>query len=424
MRLRALAVLFVMTAATIASADDSISALQLVSSDAAVCIEIPQLEQTWVTLESSRVGERFLALPPSKRFFESSSFERWQQLEGQVAKATGNKLFNQVRSLFARSLVLAIYLPPDGKPQGVLIGEAEDAKAISAALSTWNFLEPESVMITRQHRSYKYKLRKRRASDTTGLFVSSSDRWFAISDQEDRIQNVIDRFVMLAQAAPKVPVTQSINELPEFSRNRERLKGDGAAYIHINARAWDRSLDEAAAIANSPVNLASVWKHVTTIAAKLHFDRGVVFDSIVEVDTTKLPQEWADVVASFANDRPWKEHTPNDAMVAFCVKGQALTLAGTEEANPSRLTDHSQRFFPDFNQLIWFDLAQIRKIEPANDTKLVDLLARIFGDDAQSLVKNLVNSGPLLDIFDSLFVAGRIESDHIRVTFGGGLDSK
>jgi hypothetical protein len=183
-------------------------------------------------------------------------------------------------------------------------------------------------------------------------------------------------------------------------------------------------LEEAAAVTNYPINLASIWKHVTTVSAKLHFDRGVVFDSIVELDTAKLPPEWANFIATFTNDRPWKEHIPNDAMVAFCVKGQSLTLPGNEDVSPSRLTDHSQRYFPDVNQLIWFDLAQIRKIEPANNSKLVDLLARAVGAEAQILVNNLVNSAPLLDMVDSLFAAGRVEPDHIRFTFGGGLDPK
>lgn len=403
---------------------DTISSLQLVSADAAVCIEIPQLDQTWSVMESSPLTQRLLALPPSKRFLQSSSFEQWEQLEEEVTRAMGDRLGNQIRSLFARSMVMAVYLPSDEEPQGVLIGEAQDAKAINSALITWNSLEPEAVMTTKMHRDYRYRQRKRRASDTQSLYLASSDRWFAISDQESRILDVIDRFVVLAKMAPEAPVAASIDQLPAFSRNRQRLNPHAAAYVHINPRAWDRSFDEAAAKANYPERLTNIWKHISTISVAINLEKGLICDSIFEPAVERFPKNWSKLVDTFTSLPSWKERVPDNALFAYWFQGQAYNHPGTAEATPSRLTNHSQRYYPEATQLIWLDLVQLRKKDLVHDRKLADILAMALGADAGELQKNIEKLGPLAELFDSLFLAARVEPDFVRFTCGGGLDSK
>ena len=55
-------------------------------------------------------------------------------------------------------------------------------------------------------------------------------------------------------------------------------------------------------------------------------------------------------------------------------------------------------------------------------------VARLFAhgsvDEANRLDKRLVQMQSALQMIDSLFIASRIESDHVHVVFGAGLDAE
>jgi hypothetical protein len=115
---------------------------------------------------------------------------------------------------------------------------------------------------------------------------------------------------------------------------------------------------------------------------------------------------------------------------AFGQRGNILVAGSSKERvlasfelleksiDRSRLADHAQRFFPHANQLIWLDAAQFRKLLD-NDGAAV---ARFFHHESSEEFRRFDHVQQLMRLVDSLFIAGRIESDHLRVTFGGGLD--
>ena len=120
MLIRSLGIVWVVFgAATMTFAADPLSALDLVSSDAAFCLEIPNLEETFSKLESSPLMDRLRSFPPSQHFFESPGIQRWRTIEEQIASQSGQNLTGQLRNLFAKSLVLAMYVPAEGTPQGI-----------------------------------------------------------------------------------------------------------------------------------------------------------------------------------------------------------------------------------------------------------------------------------------------------------------
>ena len=122
--------------------------------------------------------------------------------------------------------------------------------------------------------------------------------------------------------------------------------------------------------------------------------------------------------------------------IAYGIKGTNLVIAGSrdrlektlesldEPVNSSRLVDHSNRFFADANQLIWLDMARIRQVLEQSGPDIAQIFAPNSANEASRLTQRFEHARHYLQLVDSLFIAGRIESDHIRITFGGGLDMK
>jgi len=375
-------------------------------------------------------------------------------------------------------------------------------------------------------------------------------------------------------ADPNATLSNPLRRSNHFARNRERLRKNASAYAHIGARPWDRSLQEASNGQDKPISPASIWKHISYVSCCLQFDRGIVCETIVELDKSNLPREWSQFVMTASGTATWGPRIPAEALLAFgghlelapfvqqildqilpeesrdfwkyrraaqsllggqelfdvvlpalardfcgyvssnsdprtkrialdgmlgftldspaddkllqnvnngletavkllaayfsaetqdvvvvnreksestqiCwtspespfpvavgIKERTLVVTGSRERllqsfdvqiptrRPTRLAEHSSRYFPNANQLAWFDLAQTRKLLKSNGSEIAGLLGQSSDDDRQRLESRFEQIAPTLELFDSLFVAGRIQYDHIHITYGGGLDSK
>lgn len=554
-------------ACQIATAAEPISALDLVSEDVAVCLHVPNLNETWAAVERDPMLDRLRSIPVIQRLLESRGIQHWQTINDHVGKQTGQKLGAQLRALLGRSLVLAIDVPATGRPRGILIGEAIDAAAVETALATLNKLEPHEIVTAKTHHGVRYQQRKKQANAAESTFIATSGRWVAVSDTEALVQDVIDRFVRATNSAGRSGDSGTLGQSSVYARNQQRLAPNRAAYLYVNARAWDRTLEAVPHDAKEPIHPAEIWKHISAVSASLQVEDGLVCDSVVELDTSRLPPNWSQFVATSAGESSWSTRIPAESLLAvsgqldlapffrffvkqvperdraelaknrriaesllggyelldsvlpalarnvcgyavvrkdeptnsikvegavtvqlsvvdqklipgiaegletsltvlaafFSAKGPDVVTVQREQMNSinlhllsaaapipvafgskgntlvagsskdrvltsfelmehgnerSRLVEHAQRFFPQANQLIWLDALQLRQVLERNGAEI----ARFLNHEPSDESKRLDHVRQLLSLVDSLFVAARIESDHIRVTFGGGLD--
>lgn len=548
------------------------SPLDLVTSDVAICVEVPHLDETWSRVQSSPLADRVRGFAPLLRFLDSPGMRHWQAVEDHVSRQTGSRLSVQLRRLFARSLVIAIYVPASGEPRGILIGEAEDPEAISNALATWGKLEPGGVVTNKLHRGKKYLQRKRDPQAPESAFIAVSERWFAVSDHESMIHDVIDRFLLLSGTVTESSASHSLTQHPSFVRNRERLSREGVAYVHVNARPWDRGLEEVPQDPADLIKVIDVWKKVSAVSGCLRLDGGIVCESEIELETSGLTSEWSKQVLTASKASTWTARIPNGALLALSggievapliqvfmehassedpegfakmrrmgrsvfggtdvlnsvlpalcrdfggyltVRRDArrsqmsfdgamgfaadfpafdkldeglgamlsllavylsaetpeivtvershkegvavralsesarfplaygfvpespgkLVIAGSESQliraiNPltesdtnHRFNDHAARFFPGMNQLIWFDAAETRQVLSRHGSELANSLANGSHEEDLRISKRFEQITPFLGLVDSLFISGRVDTDHVRIVLGCGLDS-
>ena len=299
-----------------------VSPLDLVGESAALCLEVPRLEETWKRIQHSRMAERVKAFPPYDRFVSGPGFQQWMLIEKYVAQATGQRLSEQLLGLCADSLVIAVYLPDGAKPQGIAIARARDSASLRQAVDAWGKLEPQHVDQTRQHRGQTYIQRAKSAGSKEVLYYTVVDRTLALSDQEALVRQAIDlQQAAAARAESREPTgaaDRSLRESPLYRTARARLNDDSVAFLHVNARAWDKALregakdDEAGAIA-----VLKVWQHVSTLAGSLRFDEGLALDLVAELDRERLPKGWTQFVQSSKATTGWADRIPNDALLAI-----------------------------------------------------------------------------------------------------------
>lgn len=320
--IRGLATFLLLAAAAFpALAAEPVRALDLISADCALCLEIPNLKESWNKLSQSPVIERLVEFPALQRVLEDRSFQSWRQVDTYIRATANQSLAERFRDLFAKSMVFALYATPDGSLQGILVGEADDDQAIQIAYDTWNQLEPRQVTINKSHHGIRYHERKRRPDQASSLYFARSKRWFALTDREVLIQDVVERFVALTSHGKKPIPEGSILESPNFLINRGRLTNDHAAYLHINARAWDQILTgpvpQSGDANSSPQNTFGFWKHIDSIGMSLRIDDGLIVDSSIQLNPSNLPSSWTKVVTTAATAPEQYTLVPSDALIAM-----------------------------------------------------------------------------------------------------------
>ncbi|MEK6261247.1 MAG: hypothetical protein AABP62_21815 [Planctomycetota bacterium] len=341
LRLALIALSFVSVVGTAGLRAAEVSPLDLVGESAALCLEIPRLGETWKRIEHSRMAERVRAFAPFVRFVRGPGFQQWLQIEKYVAQATGQPLSEQLLGLCADSLVIAVYLPDGAKPQGIAIARARDSAALRQAVDAWGKLEPQHVDKTLQHRGQTYIQRAKSAGSKEVLFYTVVDRTLVLSDQEALVRQAIDfQQAAAARAESREPTGATdrlLRESPLYRAARARLRDDSAAFLHVNARAWDKALQEGAKNDPGAIPVLKVWQHVSVLAGSLRFDEGVALDVVAELDRERLPSGWVKFVQSSRSTTGWADRIPSDALLAIAGRVDVrplvqMWLAATPDA--------------------------------------------------------------------------------------------
>ena len=143
--------------------------LDLVNQSVAICLEVSRPAESWTQIQQCRMAARFMAFPPVVRLLNGKGFQQWRQIEAYSTTVTGSPLSRLILDICAESLVLAIYLPDKGKPQGVMIAQARDESTLRRAIEAWDKLDPKQVKVACEHRGISYTRREKNSG--------SKDAW-------------------------------------------------------------------------------------------------------------------------------------------------------------------------------------------------------------------------------------------------------
>ncbi len=316
-------VVFTFGGVTSLVAAEPINILDLVHPDSALVLEVQDMERAWSTLNSGQLLQRLRAYQPFQQFFESEAMQKWQRIEERVFKKTGQSLAVRTRSLCSKSMVLSLRLPVNGAPEGVILMETLDEREIPLFIESWDDYEVDTLTTTKSHHGLSYFQRTKERAPKQTLFVATFEKWFALSDHESCIHDVIDRFVGEMDRSNQFGAGSS-RGTNLFLRCREQLDPGGELFLHINARPWDQGINELSDYLNLPANITSIWKQISSISSCLRLEQGFVCDTAIEFDESQLSDEWPQIVATASGEPDCPHSLPAEAFLVF---GGELELA-------------------------------------------------------------------------------------------------
>ncbi len=336
-----IAVLFSVTGDARVSAEE-ISPIELIGQPVALCFEIPHPEESWHQLLKSRFAGRLKSFPPVKRFLSGPGYQQWMAIEKYAAQITSQPLSKHLFHLCADSLVIAVYLPEGAAPQGLVIAKSHDADALQQAIDAWGKLEPKHIDQVRNHLGQTYVQRVKAPDSKDVLYYVVLDRILALSDRESLIQQVIEfREVKLGRRSAHAATDPSSGPLSEsalYKKARDRLPVDGEAYLYINARVWDKTLQDATRDDLNAHRMRYVWNHISALSLRLRFDEGVALDAIAELDADRLPDGWTRFVSSTRSAGRWHSPFPTTALLAVAGRMDVRPLIGLWLATAPEVT--------------------------------------------------------------------------------------
>jgi len=296
-----------------AEATDSLAAL--VGQDAAVFVDVRGLDRRWEELKDSKVGRRWQSSGLHRWFWsvQIDPIQKWQALDAHVSAATGASFSEQLRALFGEEVGLALYLPPQGEPQGVLIAKASSSAAVDRVLQSWEKLEPplrnERRMTARG--SYFRRVFRREGSERS-LFYARHEQMFVLSDHEHLVRDCVERGLDQPSRTDQPTLATS----PEFRDLRARFPEDAWAVAFLNPRQWDRVLERDADKSAPSQRVFAAWKTFRSVGAAVSTTDGVRAELIVRLDEGRTGSQWR-AFAAAAPAPPMLAEAPSRAVAVI-----------------------------------------------------------------------------------------------------------
>lgn len=287
--------------------------LRLVSRDAAACLHIPKLNQSWQAFEQSELARRFRESSLFRRWQDSPDAARLRQLQTGLEQLHGKPIRRQLQELFGQEVVLAIYTRDVEEPRGVLLLKGESPQVVSSALDTWLTFD-ERKRERRSHRDVPYVRSEKSGPTDSVMFHVLLDDSLAIAQDEELIRQVID--LRLNDRAD-----QTWQERPEFVQGLTRRTDSEVAAIYVNPRAWDPVLNAGASSAAKPgtTEFRAVWSRLNWLTLRLRQDRGLQLDLMADYDWQSAGKRWQN----------WVEVCERTALPLDRIPSEALLMAGS-----------------------------------------------------------------------------------------------
>lgn len=301
-----------------------------VSADAALYVEISNVDRDWQDFEESAFGRRWKASRLYGAIADSPPGRRWKVLDEKLAESTGLTLTRHLRRLCAQQVAVALHLPEQGEPQALLLTRGESSEVMAETLAAWNRVESLTRLIPKTIDGHEY-VQRSVGQSTPAMYYGLLNGVFVLSDQEPLVQAAVRR---LGSATPRDVVLSSD---PAFQSSWPRERGAGTAVAYVAARRWDRAI--AALSDNSPASQALLenWYGTQALIGQVRIGpAGVAIELQAEFDPDAVTSSWKEFASLSAAPPTILSNPPADA---FLVLGGRIP--------PGPLVDGLRRLMPD-----------------------------------------------------------------------------
>jgi len=213
--------------------------LRLVPPDAAVTVAVEDLRGHAREFGASALADGLRSLPAVREWLTSDPPRRLRSALKKVETVLGETLPTIRDELLGEAVVLALRLPPGGRPEdarGLLLVRVPNPSLLDRLVGGMNAAQGKSgelrQVADRMHGGVTYHAREFRAARRLTEFYANLDgRVFAWSNSEELIRGAIDR---------QSKGAGGLADLPDVRRVRERLPRRAAASLYVDPRHVER----------------------------------------------------------------------------------------------------------------------------------------------------------------------------------------
>jgi hypothetical protein len=278
--------------------------LQLVHRDAAFCLHVPRPVADWQRIQSSKFADRITASPLFREWQDSPEFQNLAGVRSMVERVLGKPLSQAAQQLFGAGFVFAGYVVPGGKPDGVLLQEADSEASIRDLVAKLSQLaDPKTEELT--HRDTVYE--RWTTKDGKTVHFVTLGKVLAVAESQALIQQVIDLRL-------DDQLESSLAGREELIKATKRRTDSEVAAVYLSPRAWDSHVT---ADPESPQPLKDAWKHCRWVTMRLRYDDAPQFDVEADYDSTDTPESWTRWTDLASSSELPVERIPDNVLLAM-----------------------------------------------------------------------------------------------------------
>lgn len=237
-----LAILFLGVTTSVLAENADLKLVDLVKSDVGICAEITGLENKINSLKSSPIVNRFCNSVIYQDWHSSREHKKIQKAREKVEAVTGLPIEEVITSLFGKRTIIAFFPEPE-KWSALLLTEARDEETLKSLEKVW--IETGSHEIEKlefEGVSYFRRFKKgENGEERETAYYIRKDQYFALSDHESRIQDVIKIYILGDNSGTNTEEFRnlSLGYSADYLEARKAVSEDCFSTIYLNPERID-----------------------------------------------------------------------------------------------------------------------------------------------------------------------------------------
>ena len=307
--------------------------LRLVDGNAAACLHVQGLSQSIEKVEESEFAKRVRAAEFYAKWLKSPEYQQLLGAGAMVTTVSGSPVRNTIEALFGREFVVSLHVASGAAPTGTLILKMDEA-TIDKLLTVWDGADKQTRTEIDHSGTPYFSSRSASNQQLPPMFYVVLDETFAISNDESRIQQVID----FSKDEAKAPA-ESLAANADFEPATWRRDKTEVMAVYLNPRAFDSFLS---ADGDVPSFARSAWKRCRWLTFRSLFEKDKLqFQLIADYDSQAAPDWWTRWVRLQAERKLPLVQVPSSALLTMSghvatssISDLLKSAAGDEDALP------------------------------------------------------------------------------------------
>jgi hypothetical protein len=314
-------ILISMTSVVIAK---DLELLDLVHSDVGICAEINDLENKFDEIKDSQIVNRFCKSLIYQEWRSSQEYMKVKKGREKIESIADRSINKLVADLFGKSTIIAFF-PEDNNWDALLLTEAKDEETLKELINIWiETGSHETEELDFEGNMYHRRFRTDKDGSIVGcVYYIQHGRYFALSDSESRIQDVMNLYTIAGNEGVDSENFKriSLGYSEKYLSAKNSLSADCLATVYLNPEKIKHLIDRHLQNSKDFSSLLKTWNNLKSGIMGIRVDKNsfaVNMSLIQKEDSTATPDK--EFVNRMQGESSFLSKVPQNALLAISGK--------------------------------------------------------------------------------------------------------